>query len=119
LPGILSVNLINGEVNNKNDKNNISIVAVCGEQIKEFKSKAELGKNPEWKENFEFKITVEPTLFFIVYSQEKNTIKTLGITGQSLYHVSHGKETEKNTIRLLEKDIDVGCVNFELKFQGL
>ena len=119
MPGILTVNLINGEVNNKSDKNGIAIVAVCGEQIKEFKSKAELGKNPEWKENFEFKITDEPTILFIVYSLEKNTMKTLGIAGQSLYHVSHGKETEKNTIRLFEKDLDVVCLNFELKFQGL
>jgi len=121
LPGILTVNVFDGEVNNKSDKNETIIAVICGDQVKEFKSKVEPGKNPEWKETAEFKIVTESesTVFFAVYSLDKNGVKTLGVAGQSLYHVSHDNAPEKSKIKLYNKDVEIGCLNFELIFKGL
>ena len=120
MPGSLIVTLLDGEINNKNDKNDTIIVVSCGEQMKELKSKAPPGKNAEWKETIEFKISPEgeeETILFIVGTPEKKGLRMLGIAGQSLYHVTHQKEVEKNKIRLWDKDMDVGFLNFELFFK--
>ena len=119
MPGILVVNVFDGEVNNKSDKSDTVLVVICGDQIKEFKSKVEPGKNPEWKETVEFKISVESTVGFIVYSHDPKGVKTLGAGGQSLYHVSHDNTPEKGKIRLWNKDVEIGFVNYELLFKGL
>lgn len=120
LPGILTVNLIDGEVNNKSEKIETIIAVICGEQIKEFKSKAEVGKNPVWNQKMEFKITTESVVIFVVYTHEINLVNTLGIAGNSLYHVSHGKEAvEMHKARLYDRDLDIGYLNFELSFKAI
>jgi hypothetical protein len=113
------VNIVDGEVNNKSDKNQTVLAIICGEQVKEIKSKVEPGKNPEWKETVEFKVSTESSVVFIVFSVDKNGVNTLGVGGQSLYHVSHDNAPEKNKTKLYHKDIEIGSLNFELVFKGL
>lgn len=118
LPGILTLKLIEAEVNNKSDKNETMVAVICGNQIKELKSKAEVGKNPVWKEAMEFKITTESVIMFVVYTQEKNVVNTLGIAGHSLYQVSHGKGVAENhSLTLYQKDLDIGCLEVNLNFK--
>lgn len=119
LPGTLGVNLIDGQINNKSDKSETILIVSVGEQIKSIKSKQEIGKDPEWKENLEFNINTETTIFFVFVTPEKNGLQTLGIAGESLYHVSHGKETEKYKLKVYNKDVNVGFVNFEMNFKGI
>lgn len=119
MPGTLAVNLIDGQINNKSDKNETILIVSVGEQIKSIKSKQEIGKDPEWKENLEFKVNTETTIFFVFVTPEKNGLQTLGIAGESLYHVSHGKETEKYQLKIYNKDVNVGLVNFEMNFKGI
>ena len=119
IPGIVAVSVIDGEVNNKSDKEETGIAVICGDQVKEIRSKGEAGKNPEWKETVEFKVSVESTVGIVVYSKDQKGGKTLGAGGVSLYHVSHDNAAEKGKIKLWNKDIEIGYVNYELIFKGL
>lgn len=82
------------------------------------KSKTEPGKNPEFQQTTEFKITSEATVWFVVWSPEKAGAKTLGVGGQSLYHVSHDNVPEKCKVKLFLKDLEIGTLNTELQFKG-
>lgn len=93
------------------------LYVIVGEQKHQVKSKNEIGKDPEWKQNLEFKITNESSVLFVVATNEKNGFKSLGVAAESLYHVSHTKQTEKCKLKLFERDVNIGFLNFEMTFK--